>query len=141
LGVSQIDGGSAIGIGEYSAKDKTAFKKSQFVLSDNRSLENIIFELAKNGYIPSFCTACYRLGRTGEHFMELSKPGDIKMFCQPNALLSYTEYLLDYGSEESKKLGAELVSRELSSFPQNELRDELVKKLSELKSGIRDLYF
>lgn len=141
LGVSQIDGGSAIGIGEYSTKDKESFKKSQFILSDNRSLDEIICDLSKKGYIPSFCTACYRLGRTGEHFMELSKPGHIKNFCQPNALLTYTEYLLDYASEETKAAGAKLIEREIEMFSDCELKEKLLEKLDELKSGIRDLYF
>jgi len=141
LGVSQIDGGSAIGIGEYSTEDKEAFKKSQFVLSDNRSLDEILRDLAVKGYIPSFCTACYRLGRTGEHFMELSKPGHIKTFCQPNAMLTYTEYLLDYASDDTKKMGAKLIEKELQDFPECELKDKLLEKLDELKSGVRDLYF
>lgn len=141
LGVSQIDGGSAIGIGQYSTDDEEVFKKTQFILSDNRTLDEVIQYLAAKDYIPSFCTACYRLGRTGEHFMELSKPGEIKSFCQPNALLTFTEYLLDYASEKTKKIGAELVEKELKKFPEIELKKKLLQKLDELKAGTRDLYF
>ena len=141
LGVSQIDGGSSIGIGEYSQHDEDEYKKSQFILGDHRSLDEVICELAKHGYIPSFCTACYRLGRTGEHFMELSKPGHIKTFCQPNALITFSEYLLDYGSEESKKAGADLIAREILNFPESEIKTELLKKIAELNAGVRDLYF
>ena len=141
LGVSQIDGGSAIGIGEYSAKDDETFKKTQFVLGDNRSLDEVIYELAKAGYIPSFCTACYRLGRTGEHFMELSKPGEIKSFCQPNAILTFLEYLTDYASEKTKKMGLNFIEKEVSNLSQSIVKPELDKKINELKNGARDLYF
>jgi 2-iminoacetate synthase len=141
LGVSQIDGGSNIGIGAYSHEDEEEYKKSQFILGDTRTLDEVILELAKHGYIPSFCTACYRLGRTGEHFMELSKPGYIKTYCHPNALLTFSEYLLDYGSEESKKAGAKLIEKEIKDFPEDEMKANLLKKIDELNAGVRDLYF
>ncbi len=141
LGVSQIDGGSAIGIGEYSAKDKESFKKSQFILGDHRTLDEVIKELAKQDFIPSFCTACYRLGRTGEHFMELSKPGEIKNFCQPNALLTFSEYLLDYASDETKQIGLKLIEKEEKKIANQKLKQEFEIKLDEMKSGKRDLYF
>lgn len=141
LGVSQIDGGSSIGIGEYSDQDEDEYRKSQFILGDTRTLDEVILELAKHGYIPSFCTACYRLGRTGEHFMELSKPGYIKTYCQPNALLTFSEYLLDYGTVESKQAGADLIAREIKTIPESDLKMELLKKIDELNDGTRDLYF
>ncbi|MFO7896750.1 MAG: [FeFe] hydrogenase H-cluster radical SAM maturase HydG [Candidatus Cloacimonadales bacterium] len=141
LGVSQIDGGSSIGIGEYSHHDEDEYKKSQFILGDNRSLDEVILELSRHGYIPSFCTACYRLGRTGEHFMELSKPGYIKTFCQPNALLTFSEYLLDYGSASTRQAGAELIAKEIKDFPESERKTELLAKIEQLNSGKRDLYF
>ena len=142
LGVSQIDGGSAIGIGEYSHReDKELLKKSQFVLGDHRSLDEVIYELATTGFLPSFCTACYRVGRTGEHFMELSKPGEIKHFCQPNAILTFSEYLLDYASEKTKKAGFELIKNELKSLVGTELFYKLNDKLDDLYQGKRDLYF
>ena len=84
-GVSQIDAGSSIGVGDYSHKDDESRKKSQFVLGDTRSLDDVIYELTKSGYIPSFCTSCYRAGRTGENFMEFAIPGFVKRFCTPNA--------------------------------------------------------
>ncbi|MDZ4182553.1 MAG: [FeFe] hydrogenase H-cluster radical SAM maturase HydG, partial [Candidatus Cloacimonadaceae bacterium] len=99
-GVSQIDAGSSIGVGDYSAKDDESRRKSQFVLGDTRSLDEVIFELAKGGFIPSFCTSCYRAGRTGEHFMEFAIPGFVKRFCTPNALLTFAEYLFDFSSEK-----------------------------------------
>ncbi|HPR17161.1 MAG TPA: [FeFe] hydrogenase H-cluster radical SAM maturase HydG [Candidatus Cloacimonadota bacterium] len=141
MGVSQIDGGSAIGIGEYSSKDEASFKKSQFVLSDTRSLDELIYDLAAQNYIPSFCTACYRLGRTGEHFMELSKPGEIKGFCQPNALLTFTEYLMDYASDKTKAVGTKLIEREIATFPESEMKTKLLEKMDNLKKGLRDMYF
>lgn len=141
LGVSQIDGGSSIGIGEYSEHDEEEFKKSQFILGDTRTLDEVILELVKHGYIPSFCTACYRLGRTGEHFMELSKPGYIKTFCQPNALLTFSEFLLDYSSQQSQEAGAKLIKHEIATFPECELKDKLLEKIEQLNNGKRDLYF
>ena len=141
LGVSQIDGGSNIGIGEYSEHEEDEYKKSQFTLGDTRTLDEVILELAKHGYIPSFCTACYRLGRTGEHFMELSKPGHIKTFCQPNALLTFSEYLLDYGTADSKAAGVDLIKREITDFPECELKDKLLEKIELLNVGKRDMYF
>ncbi len=140
-GVSQIDGGSAIGIGEYSAEDDEAFKKSQFVLGDHRTLDEVVRELADNDYLPSWCTACYRLGRTGEHFMELSKPGYIKKFCQNNAILTFSEFLLDYASDETKEAGAKLIERAIDDVPDGELKTKLMEKMIELRGGERDLYF
>jgi len=141
LGVSQIDGGSAIGIGEYSADDDETFKKSQFILGDHRTLDQVIRELAEDGFLPSWCTACYRLGRTGEHFMELSKPGHIKKFCQNNAILTFTEYLIDYAGEETRKIGKELLKREMKILSEGPLKEQLLVKLKELEEGERDLYF
>lgn len=141
LGVSQIDGGSAIGIGEYSTDDEETFKRSQFILGDDRTLDEVVRDLAEEGYMPSWCTACYRLGRTGEHFMELSKPGYIKTFCQNNAILTFSEYLLDYAAEETKKVGSKLLEKEIEKIPESELKDKLLVNLSALKDGKRDLYF
>ncbi|HOH79581.1 MAG TPA: [FeFe] hydrogenase H-cluster radical SAM maturase HydG, partial [Candidatus Cloacimonadota bacterium] len=104
-GVSQIDAGSSIGVGDYSSKDEESRSKSQFVLGDTRSLDEVIFELAKGGYIPSFCTSCYRAGRTGEHFMEFAIPGFVKRFCTPNALLTFAEYLYDFSSQKTLNAG------------------------------------
>jgi len=138
LGVSQIDGGSSIGIGSYSQDDPEKVRKSQFILGDNRSLEEVIQDLLKEGYIPSFCTACYRMGRTGEHFMEFAIPGFVKRFCTPNALFTLREYLNDYASEETKKIGYELIQKELERVNNRELVE---KYLERIDRGERDVRF
>ncbi|WP_448376854.1 [FeFe] hydrogenase H-cluster radical SAM maturase HydG [Fervidobacterium sp.] len=138
MGVSQIDGGSSIGIGSYSQDDPEKIKKSQFILGDNRTLEEVIQDLLKEGYIPSFCTACYRMGRTGEHFMEFAIPGFVKRFCTPNALFTLREYLNDYASEETKKIGYELIQKELERVNN---RDLVEKYLEKIDSGERDVRF
>jgi len=138
MGVSQIDGGSSIGIGSYSQDDPEKVRKSQFILGDNRSLEEVIQDLLKEGYIPSFCTACYRMGRTGEHFMEFAIPGFVKRFCTPNALFTLREYLNDYATEETKKLGYELIQKELERVNNRELVE---KYLERIDRGERDVRF
>jgi len=140
-GVSQIDAGSSIGVGDYSSKNDESKKKSQFVLGDTRSLDEVIRELAQGGYIPSFCTSCYRAGRTGEHFMEFAIPGFVKRFCTPNALLTFAEYLHDYSSEETKQAGFALIQKELSDIADDATRKAVSSKLSELAGGVRDLFF
>ncbi|QIV77775.1 [FeFe] hydrogenase H-cluster radical SAM maturase HydG [Fervidobacterium pennivorans] len=138
MGVSQIDGGSSIGIGSYSQDDPEKVRKSQFILGDNRSLEEVIQDLLKEGYIPSFCTACYRMGRTGEHFMEFAIPGFVKRFCTPNALFTLREYLNDYATEETKRLGYELIQKELERVNNRELVE---KYLERIDRGERDVRF
>nr|MDK2851677.1 2-iminoacetate synthase [Candidatus Cloacimonadota bacterium] len=140
-GISQIDAGSSIGVGDYSHKNDESRKKSQFVLGDTRSLDDVIYELAQNGYIPSFCTSCYRAGRTGEHFMEFAIPGFVKRFCTPNALLTFAEYLYDYASERTKKIGLNLIENELTKIEDLKMRNSVSEKLTELKAGKRDLYY
>ncbi|AEH50210.1 [FeFe] hydrogenase H-cluster radical SAM maturase HydG [Pseudothermotoga thermarum] len=139
LGVSQIDGGSSIGIGSYSKSDPETLKKSQFTLYDTRSLEEIIQELLKEGYIPSFCTACYRMGRTGQHFMEFAVPGFVRKFCTPNALFTLKEYLLDYASAETREIGEKLIADEIEKL---EINKEIAKKyLKRIEAGERDVRF
>lgn len=140
-GVSQIDAGSSIGVGDYSAKDEESRRKSQFVLGDTRSLDEVIYELAKGGYIPSFCTSCYRAGRTGEHFMEFAIPGFVKRFCTPNALLTFAEYLYDFSSERTLNAGLELIDSELAHIEDEAMRRSVSEKLAQMKEGKRDLYF
>lgn len=142
-GISQIDAGSDIGVGAYAQEDEvTSDKKSQFVLNDNRSLDQVIGELCEGGFLPSFCTGCYRLGRTGEHFMEFAIPGFVKRFCTPNAILTLTEYLIDYASEETKNKGLAAIQRELDKIPaDNKLKQQLLDKLNLVKGGKRDLFF
>lgn len=140
-GVSQIDAGSSIGVGDYSNKDEESKKKSQFVLGDTRSLDDVIYELARGGYIPSFCTSCYRAGRTGEHFMEFAIPGFVKRFCTPNALLTFAEYLYDFSSERTLAAGLELIDRETARIEDENMRASVFQKLAEMKAGNRDLYY
>jgi len=140
-GVSQIDAGSSIGVGDYSNKDEESKKKSQFVLGDTRSLDDVIYELAKGGYIPSFCTSCYRAGRTGEHFMEFAIPGFVKRFCTPNALLTFAEYLYDFSSQKTLAAGLELIDNQLAEIEDDGMRESVKTKLAEMKAGTRDLYY
>ncbi len=141
LGVSQIDAGSRIGIGGYTeaAKRQRSADKEQFRLGDDRSLNEVIDGLLAEEYIPSFCTACYRLGRTGEHFMEQAKPGFIKSFCEPNAMLTFYEYLLDYAPAETVRKGEELINRLLPGLEER-IMETTRQRLAELKNGRRDLY-
>jgi len=101
----------------------------------------LIFELAKGGYIPSFCTSCYRAGRTGEHFMEFAIPGFVKRFCTPNALLTFAEYLYDFSSQKTLNAGLELIQKELAHIEDDSMRASVAEKLTQMKEGTRDLYF
>ena len=139
LGVSQIDAGSRIGIGGYT-KDDYIPDKEQFHLGDMRSLDSIIGEMSDNGFLTSFCTACYRLGRTGENFMSKAKPGEIQNFCRANAVLTFKEYLLDYASEETRKKGEKIIAKELAMIEPNR-RKLIEEKLKLVESGKRDVYF
>jgi 2-iminoacetate synthase len=141
FGVSQIDAGSDIGVGAYSQTDEEAYKKSQFVLNDGRSLDQVIRELCEADFIPSFCTGCYRLGRTGEHFMEFAIPGFVKRFCTPNAVLTFLEYMEDYSSPETKKAGMKQIERELERMPDGDQKKQLLERMKQIKNGDRDLYF
>ena len=141
FGVSQIDAGSDIGVGAYSQEDEESYKKSQFVLNDGRSLDQVIRELCEADFIPSFCTGCYRLGRTGEHFMEFAVPGFVKRFCTPNAILTFLEYMEDYSSPETKVAGMKQIERELERMPEGDQKIQLLDRIEQIKSGDRDLYF
>jgi 2-iminoacetate synthase len=141
FGVSQIDAGSDIGVGAYSQQDEESYKKSQFVLNDGRSLDQVIRELCEADFIPSFCTGCYRLGRTGEHFMEFAIPGFVKRFCTPNAVLTFLEYMEDYSSPETRKAGMKQIERELERIPDGDQKVKLLERIAQIKAGDRDLYF
>lgn len=142
-GISQIDAGSDIGVGAYAQEDEVSSdKKSQFVLSDNRGLDQVIGELCEAGFLPSFCTGCYRLGRTGEHFMEFAKPGFVKRFCTPNAILTLSEYLLDYASPQTRQKAVQAIRREMAQIPEsNPLKQKLEERLIQVENGKRDLFF
>ena len=143
FGVSQIDAGSRIEIGGYTeAGDAQVMEREQFCLGDIRSLDEVICELLQDGYLPSFCTACYRLGRTGEHFMEFAIPGFIKRYCTPNALTTITEYLTDYASQKTRIAGKKLIQQELDNLKDRPQKKELLKRLQRIKqTDDRDLYF
>ncbi len=143
FGVSQIDAGSRIELGGYSdVQADQQFDREQFQLGDLRSLDVVMRELIRDGYVPSFCTACYRAGRTGEHFMEFAIPGFIQNLCTPNALTTLQEYLCDYGSEETRNAGAKRIEEELARFPEGARKQELVDRLRRIReTGSRDLYF
>jgi 2-iminoacetate synthase len=136
LGISQISGGSRTDPGGYGSEDRAG---AQFSLGDHRSLDEIVRDLSEMGFIPSFCTACYRMGRTGHDFMDLAKPGDIKNYCNPNALSTFMEYLLDYASAPTLEAGTRLVQQSLAEM------DPLARALTEglidrVNQGKRDVY-
>ncbi|HPB92382.1 MAG TPA: [FeFe] hydrogenase H-cluster radical SAM maturase HydG [Anaerohalosphaeraceae bacterium] len=138
LGVSQISAGSKTNPGGY-AEGKEILNQAQFALGDHRSLDEVIYDITQLGYIPSFCTACYRLGRTGEDFMDLAKPGLIKEHCQPNALSTYLEYLLDYASPQTRQAGERLIEQALQQMdPLTRRRTEAM--LQKVRTGKRDVY-
>ncbi len=142
FGVSQIDGGTNIQMKGYSKNEKKQhLDEEQFIINDDRSLEEVIQELLCQGFIPSFCTACYRLGRTGEHFMEFSVPGFIKRYCQPNAILTLAEFLEDYANPETKAKGYELINDNIKEMENNKYKTQLIEKLELIKQKKRDLYF
>ena len=145
FGVSQIDAGSRIELGGYTEAGDSqtqAREREQFELGDIRPLDIVMRELMTDGYIPSFCTACYRLGRTGEHFMEFAIPGFIQNLCTPNALSTLMEYLVDYGSRETYEAGKALVKSELDKMPAGRRKDELIDRLRRIEAtDDRDLYF
>lgn len=144
FGVSQIDGGTNIEMGGYAKKKDNEDQDidfEQFQINDNRSLNEIMEDLIGQKYIPSFCTACYRLGRTGEHFMEFSVPGFIKRFCQPNALMTMAEYLEDYAPPETKEKGYRLLREKLDEIENEEFKKNLTDKINQIRQGARDLYF
>jgi 2-iminoacetate synthase len=141
-GVSQIDGGTNIEMKGYSSrKDQQDLDHEQFSIGDNRTLNEVMEELLGHGYLPSFCTACYRLKRTGEHFMEFSVPGFIKRFCQPNAMLTMAEYLEDYAPPATREKGYKLIEENLKDYKDEQFREKLIDRLERVKKGERDLYF
>lgn len=143
FGVSQIDAGSRIEIGGYTeAGDAQHMEREQFRLGDIRSLDEVMRELMQDDYIPSFCTACYRLGRTGDHFMEFAIPGFIGNFCTPNALLTLMEYLIDYASPDTRRAGLQLIAREYANIEEGPRKTALNERLKRtIAAEERDLYF
>lgn len=117
LGISQISGGSRTSVGGYDEPESEEENSAQFDVSDNRSLDEVVRWLMNLGYIPSFCTACYREGRTGDRFMSLCKSGQIQNCCHPNALMTLEEYLVDYASDDTRNVGQKLIEQELEKSP------------------------
>ncbi|MCK9304535.1 MAG: [FeFe] hydrogenase H-cluster radical SAM maturase HydG [Bacteroidales bacterium] len=143
FGVSQIDAGTRLEIGGYQEKREADQKlnREQFQIGDTRELDEVIHWLISRDFIPSFCTSCYRVGRTGEHFMEYAIPGFIGRFCTPNALLTLSEYLEDYSSSKTKEAGYNLISKELLKIKDARRREEISSKIELIRGGKRDLLY
>ncbi|MBQ8696134.1 MAG: [Clostridia bacterium] len=141
LGISQISGASRTSVGGYTEEERP-HDSEQFDVSDQRTLDEVVRWLMELDHIPSFCTACYREGRTGDRFMALCKNGQIQNCCHPNALMTLTEFLVDYASEETKKIGFELIERELGNIPKEKVRGIAEQNIKDIKnSNRRDFRF
>ena len=140
-GVSQISGASRTSVGGYSTEEPEEENSEQFDVSDKRTLDEVVKWLMELGCIPSFCTACYREGRTGDRFMSLCKSGQIQNCCQPNALMTLKEYLMDYASEDTKRIGEELIKAELENIPKEKVKEICKENLAKIEQGIRDFRF
>ena len=142
LGISQISGGSRTSVGGYFEAEPEEENSSQFDVTDTRSLDEVVNWLMKMDYIPSFCTACYREGRTGDRFMSLCKSGQIQNCCLPNALMTLQEYLMDYASSETKEIGENLIHKEIENIPNEKVKDIVIKNLKLIKdNNKRDFRF
>lgn len=141
LGISQISGGSRTSVGGYVEPEPEEENSAQFDVSDTRTLDEVVNWLMGLGYIPSFCTACYREGRTGDRFMKLVKSGQIANCCQPNALMTLKEYLEDYASEDTKRIGTALIRREMERVTNPKVKETAVRYLSAIENGERDFRF
>lgn len=138
LGISQISGGSRTSVGGYAETELPENNSAQFDVSDTRTLDEVVNWLLELGYIPSFCTACYREGRMGDRFMSLVKSGQIANCCGPNALMTLKEYLEDYASEDTHRKGLELISKETERIPNPKIREIAIRNLKEISNGKRD---
>ena len=141
LGVSQISGASRTSVGGYAEPMPEEENTEQFDVSDNRTLDEVVNWLIKLGYIPSFCTACYREGRTGDRFMDLCKSKQIQNCCHPNALMTLKEYLMDYASLDTRVVGTDLILRELANIPNEKVRKLVIQHLKDIRNGQRDFRF
>ena len=141
LGVSQISGGSRTSVGGYATEELPEENSAQFDVSDHRSLDEIVAWLLKLGYIPSFCTACYREGRTGDRFMSLVKTGQIANCCAPNALMTLHEYLCDYASPETRRLAEDMIRKQMEEIPNPAIRKRALENLERIAEGKRDFSF
>lgn len=141
LGVSQMSGGSKTSVGGYASPEPVDEDSSQFEVSDTRTLDEVVKWLMELGYVPSFCTSCYRQGRTGERFMEICKQQQIHNFCHPNALMTLKEYLVDYSSDSTHTIGDKLIEEELLSIEDEKIREIVRQNLKKIQNGQRDLNF
>ena len=141
LGISQISASSRTNPGGYAESQQDGHSGSQFSLGDHRSLDEVIADCLELGFLPSFCTACYRKGRTGADFMDLARPGLIKEYCQPNAILTVKEYLEDYASPETRALGEQTIARSVEAIEQDGLRCDVCDRLVKIEDGTRDLHY
>lgn len=144
VGVSQISAGSCTGVGGYRKENGNGHpvdESAQFSVGDHRTVDQVIASVCASGYLPSYCTACYRSGRTGDRFMALAKSGKIGLVCQPNAILTFKEYLEDYASPEVKAIGEETIRKHLDEIPDPKQRRRTEDRLKRIEAGERDLYF
>lgn len=141
LGISQISGGSRTSVGGYVEPEKEDNKSEQFDVEDKRTLDDVVKWLMQMQYIPSFCTACYREGRTGDRFMSLCKSGQIQNCCLPNALMTLQEYLEDYASPETKEIGEKLIEKDIETIPNEKVKKIVLENLQNIKNGKRDFRF
>ncbi len=141
IGASQISGGSKTSVGGYAEEEPEEDNSKQFDISDQRSLDEIVNWLIRTGHVPSFCTACYKEGRTGDRFMRLAKSGEIKNVCQPNALLTIKEYAEDYAKEDTKRLIEKLVETDVKTIPNEKAKEVTLKNLEKIGNGERDFRF
>lgn len=141
LGISQISGASRTSVGGYVEPEPEKDSTNQFYVSDQRTLDEVVNWLMRDGFIPSFCTACYRKGRTGDRFMSICKKGEIQNCCHPNALMTLKEYLEDYASPETKELGNALITRELDNISTAGIREITLRNLKSIEQGQRDFRF
>ena len=141
LGISQISGASRTSVGGYVEPEPEEDSTNQFYVSDQRTLDEVVNWLMRDGFIPSFCTACYRKGRTGDRFMSICKKGEIQNCCHPNALMTLKEYLEDYASPETKELGNALITRELDNISNAGIREITLRNLKSIEQGQRDFRF
>ncbi|MDD3765933.1 MAG: [FeFe] hydrogenase H-cluster radical SAM maturase HydG [Eubacteriales bacterium] len=140
-GISQISAGSATGVGAYKDEEENLKENLQFEVSDNRKVGDVILELMRDGFIPSYCTACYRMGRTGDRFFELARSGEIKNVCQPNAIMTLLEYICDYGTDNLKAEGMEYIQKSIDQLEDEKIKEALKKQVDKILQGDRDLYF
>ena len=139
-GVSQISAGSCTGVGGYKESEEKK-EEAQFEVADHRKPLEVLKELIEEGHIPSYCTACYRMGRTGDRFMSLAKSGEIQNVCHPNAIMTLVEYALDYGDEEFKRIVEDIINREAANVKNEDIRIKMLDYIERIKQGERDLYF